>query len=164
MLDNAFPHTEGKVQSAMCLVALFEPRHNPQCVQVVIETEAVFSEGHIQRLFSRVAKGRMANVVSQGERFGQLVVEAKGDGDRPGDLNYLQRVRQPAAEVISRQFAGHASEDLGFAGKPAKGTRMQDSRGIPRKRSSVWVNGLGVLSACQSAIPVDGNPGGQHRC
>jgi hypothetical protein len=164
MLDNAFPHTEREIQSAMGLVAFLEPRHNPQSVKVVIEAPAVFPECQIQRPFSRVAKGRVADVVSQGERLGQLAVEAQSEGNRPGYLNYLQRVRQPAAKVVSEPFTGHTGENLGLAGKPAKRTRMEDSGGIARKRGSVWVTGFRMLTASQIAAPIDGNPRGQQCC
>ena len=45
-------------------------------MEVVIESETVRAEGSIERLFAGVAKGRMADVVRQGQGLCQFHIQA----------------------------------------------------------------------------------------
>ena len=47
-----------------------------RCVEVVIEAETVSAERTIERLFAGMAKGRMADVVRQRQRFCQIHIQA----------------------------------------------------------------------------------------
>jgi hypothetical protein len=42
----------------------------------------------------------MPEVVREGDRFGEIFVEAQGAADRAGDLRHLQRVGQARAVVV----------------------------------------------------------------
>ena len=52
----------------------------------------------------------MADVVDEGEGFGEVFIEAEGRGDGAGDLGDFDCVGEPVAEVVGE--AG--GEDLGF--------------------------------------------------
>ena len=54
-----------------------------------------------QRLLARVAEGRVADVVRQSGRLGEVLVQVQAAGDRAGDLGDLQRVREAGDEVIA---------------------------------------------------------------
>ena len=71
MLDDAFANAEGEVEPAKGRIALFKPGDDAQGVQVVVEAEAVGAQGVVEGFFASVAEGRMADVVRQGERFGE---------------------------------------------------------------------------------------------
>src|SRR5208282_601990 len=66
MLDDAFSDFEGQIQSAERCVAEFEIFNNAERVQVVIERKTVLAHGGVERLLSRMAEGRMAEIVDQG--------------------------------------------------------------------------------------------------
>jgi len=75
MLDDAFAHFEGKIQSAKGGVALLEIFDDAQGVQVVVEEQAVGAHGGVQGFFARVTERRMAEIMHQCERFGEIDVE-----------------------------------------------------------------------------------------
>ena len=86
-------------------------------------------QGVIQRAFASVAEGRMADVVHQCQRFGEVFVESKRSCDGARDLRHFHRVRQAAAEVIGVAMG----KDLRLAGEAAKGARMNDASAIALK-------------------------------
>jgi hypothetical protein len=133
VLDDTFAHGEGQIESAERRVPLFEPGDDPQSVQVVVEAETVLTQSFIESFFAGVAEGRMADVVREGESFGELGVEAEGSGDGAGDLGDFEGVGEPAAEVIGGELSGEAGEDLRFSGKAAEGASVEDSGSVSRE-------------------------------
>ena len=111
----------------------------------------------VERLFAGVTEGRMADVVDQGERLGQIRIQAQGRGHGARDLRHFKRVREAAAEVVSGGIAGQAGEDLRFAGQAAKGARVQNARAVPGKWSAVGMRRLGVRAKAKFTVPADGN-------
>jgi hypothetical protein len=68
----------------------------------------------------------MADVVDQGEGFGEVFVEAERGGDVAGDLRDFHGVGEAAAEVVG----GAAGEDLGLAGEAAEGAGLHDALAV----------------------------------
>ena len=152
VLDDAFADGEGEVESAKGWVALFKPGDDAQGVEVVVEAEAVGLERGVEGFFAGVAKGRVADVVDQGEGFSELRIEAEGAGQGARDLGDFKRVGEAAAEVVAGRVAGQAGEDLGFAGEAAEGAGVQDAGGVAGKGSAVGMGRLGVDAAGQIAV------------
>ena len=50
--------------------------------------------------FPRMPEGRVADVVPEGDRFGEVLVQGEGTGNRPGYLSYLQGMGQTRAVMI----------------------------------------------------------------
>ena len=69
-------------------------------MQVVIEALAETPHLAIQLLFAGVREGRMADVVRQRQRLGQILVQLQHRGQRARDLRDLDGVRQPIAKVV----------------------------------------------------------------
>src|SRR6202041_1359755 len=80
MLDDAFAGCQGQIQSAERGVTLFKPSDDAQRVQIVVESESESAQRLVECLLSGVAEGRMADVMDQGESFGQFRVQAKRSG------------------------------------------------------------------------------------
>ena len=160
VLDDAFAHAQRQIQAAKARVALLEPGDNAQGVQIVVEAEQIAAQAAVERLFARVAKGRVADVVNQGQRFGKLRVEPQGHGQRARDLHDLKGMGQAAAEVVGWGSAGHARKDLGLASEAAKGAGVQNAGRIPGKGRAIGMRRLGMDAPGQLAIrsPADGNP------
>ena len=146
MFDDAFPDGEGEVEPAKGRIALFKPGNDAQGVQIVVEGEAVGAEGVVQGFFAGVAEGRMADVVYQGEGFGEFRIECERGGEGAGDLGDFEGVGKPIAEVVGgrgeRLVRGESGEDLGFAGEAAEGARVEDSGGVAGEGSAVGVRRL----------------------
>ena len=105
----------------MLAIGAFNPHQRAQHLGVVIEP-AVRFEGRIQCIFSGVAEGRMANIMGQAQRLGQVLVQPQGPGNHAADLRHFQAVGQPDAVMI----AIRGDKDLGLVAQAAKGDRMDD--------------------------------------
>ena len=79
-----------------------------------------------------MAERRMAEIVGQRQRLGQVLVEAQLARDGAGDLRHLQRVRQPRAVVVA--LVEH--EHLRLVGEPPEGRRMQDAVAVALERAA----------------------------
>src|SRR5580693_1233332 len=120
MLDDAFADLEGQIQSPKRGVVVFEIFHNAQRMQVVIERKPVLAHGRVERLFSRVSKGRMSEVVRQGQRLYQIGVQSKLRGDGARNLRDFDGMGQPVAKVV--RIA--ARENLSLRFQPPKCARV----------------------------------------
>ena len=69
-----------------------------------------------------MAERRVAEVVGQRQRLGQILVEAERAGERAGDLGHLERVGQPGAVMVALVVDEH----LGLVREPAERGRMDD--------------------------------------
>jgi len=151
VLDYAFTDGGGEVESAEGGVALFKPGDNAEGVQIVVEAEAVSAEGVIEGFFAGVPEGRMADVVDQGEGFGEFDIEAECGGKGAGDLGDFKGVGEPIAEVVGRRGewliqdfirVGKSGEDLGFAGEAAEGAGVEDAGGVAGEGSAIEMGRL----------------------
>ena len=79
-----------------------------------------------QRVLAGVSAGPVTAVVADGDRLGEGHVEAKGLGDRPGDLGDLEGMGETGALVIVGEH-----EHLGLAGEPPERRVVQDAIAIP---------------------------------
>jgi len=73
-----------------------------------------------------MAEGRMAEIVHQGQRFGEIDVKSEGGRDGARDLRDFNGVREPVAEVVGIA----ARENLRFyrPGGERRGAWMTRSR------------------------------------
>ena len=74
-------------------------------------------------LLTRVAKGRVADIMGQRCRFGQVLVQVQTARDGARYLRDLQRVREAGDEMI----ADGRDEDLSLVLKAAERLRVQDT-------------------------------------
>ena len=61
----------------------------------------------VERPLAGMAERRMAEVVRQRQRLGQILVETQLARHRAGDLRHLEGVRQPGAVVIALVIQEH---------------------------------------------------------
>jgi hypothetical protein len=130
VLDNALANAERKIQSAMRCVTLLEVLDDAQRMQVVVEPPPMMRKAAVERPLPRMSKGRVADVVDQRKRLGQVFVQAKLGGSGAGDLRDLNGVGQTAAKVVR----GATGEYLCLPCQPAEGTRLHDTLPITLKR------------------------------
>src|SRR5579872_1325609 len=74
MLDDSLPDFEGEVKAGEGSVALLEVFDNTESVEVVVEGEAVIMHRGVEGFFSGVAEGWVADIVDQGQGFGEISV------------------------------------------------------------------------------------------
>ncbi len=74
-------------------------------------------------LLAGVAERRVAEVVPERDRLGQVLVELQGAGHGAGDADHLERVREAGAVVV----ALGGDEDLGLVLEPAERLCVDDT-------------------------------------
>ena len=84
----------------------------------------------IERALARMAERRMAEIMRQRQRLGQVLVDAKRAGDGAGDLRHFEAMGQPRAVMIALVIDEH----LGLVVQPAEGRGMEDAVAVARER------------------------------
>ncbi len=115
-------HLLGQIEPGEFDVADLQQLEDPQRLGVVVEA-AVPLEPLVEHVLARVPKGGVADVVPQGERLDQVLVDPQRPGHGPRQRGDLQRVGEPRAVVVS-QLAG---EDLGLVAQPPVGRAVDDA-------------------------------------
>ncbi len=142
MLDQTLQRLEGEVEAIEARIFLLERGDDAQGLGVVIEA-ALPRHGGIERPLAGVAKGRVAEIVGESERLGQILIELKRTGDGPGDLRDFEAVGQPRAVMIALVI----DEDLRLVVQPAEGGRVQDAVAVAGERRARRARGLRVQPA-----------------
>ena len=112
----------GEVQAAEAGVFFLQFLDDAQALTVVLEA-AVAAHQLVQHLLAFVAERGMAQIVRQGDGFGQVVVQVERAGDAAGDGGDFDGVGQARAQMV----AGAVEEDLGLVFQAAKGARVDDA-------------------------------------
>lgn len=99
-------------------------------MQVVVKAESVALETGIECAFSRVAEGRVPDIVRERQRLGQIHVQTQCGCNLAYHLCDFYRVGETAAEVVGRAGGEH----LRLACKPAKRARLHHTITVPFKR------------------------------
>ena len=82
----------------------------------------------IELVFTGMAKRRMADVVHQRERFGEIGIQLERPGHGARNLRHFKRVRQAIAEMIGKA----RGEDLRLRFEAAESARMDDAVAVAR--------------------------------
>ncbi len=88
---------------------------------IVVESAGI-DHALLKRILAAMAERRMAKVMGQAQRFGQVLVEAECTGHGPPDLRDFDRMGQTYAKMV----AVGRNEHLGLVAQAAEGDRMDD--------------------------------------
>ena len=142
VLDQAFERLPGEIEPVEVGVAPLQRGHDAQRLRVVVEA-AEGREAVIERALAGMAERRMAEVVAERERLGQVLVEPERAGERAGDLGDFQGVGQAGAEMIA--LVEH--EHLGLVRQPAERGRMDDAVAVAAEGAAGGAGRLGKAPA-----------------
>jgi hypothetical protein len=131
----------GEVEAGKPRIAGFEQLHDPQRLGVVVEAAAVGKE-EIEGVFPGMPERWMADVVREGERLDQILVEGQSPGQGARDAGDLEGVCEAAAVVV----AVVAGEDLRLVSEPAEGRRVDHAVAVPLVGAAEGVGGFLVDS------------------
>ena len=146
---DAVPYLPGEVES---LAVVFQLLHHPQALLVVVEGGRCQS---LQGILSHVSEGGMPQVVAQGHRLGEVLVEVQGPGDGAGYLADLQGMGEPGAVMV----ALGSQEYLRLMLEAAKGLAVDDAVAVAHETGAQRVWGLLPLPA--PAVPAAHGVGGE---
>ena len=140
VLEDAVAHLPREVEAAA--VAL-EPLDDAQRVLVVAEAaEAALAQQLVERLLAGVAERRVADVVPDRDRLGEVLVQAQRPRDPARDPGRLERVREPGAEVVALGI----DEDLRLVAQAAERLRVDDAVAVALERRPQAAFLLGSLA------------------
>ena len=130
VLQHPLAHVVREVQPRL-FVALLEPVHDPHRLVVVLEAAGLrvaLAQQAVEHVFPGVAERRVAEVVAERDRLGQVLVQAECPRDAARDLRDLDRVGQARPEVVALV----RDEDLRLVLQAAEGARVDDPVSVAR--------------------------------
>ena len=101
----------------------------------------------VERPLAGMAEWRMAEVVHQRQRLGEVLVQPQRAGERAGDLDHFQGVGQPGAVMVALVVDEH----LRLVGEPAEGGGMDDPVAIAAEIVARGAGRLGIAPAAALA-------------
>ena len=104
-----------------------------------------------------MAERRVAEVMDQRQRLGEILVAAQGAGQGAGNLRDFDRMGEPRAEMVA--LVG--DENLRLVLEPAEGGRMDDAVAVTLERRAGWAHALVEQAAtafCRIAGPGRARP------
>ena len=146
MLDDAFAHFERQIQAGKIQIALLELLDDPQRLQIVIEAVSMLAHPLVELLFTRVAKRRVADVVHQRQRFGEIGVELERAGDGARNLRHLQRVREPVAKMVGKA----RGENLRLRFEAPERARMDHAVAVARVVVAIRMRSFRIAPAARA--------------
>eukprot|EP00456_Euglypha_rotunda_P041439 TRINITY_DN3215_c0_g2_i9.p1 TRINITY_DN3215_c0_g2~~TRINITY_DN3215_c0_g2_i9.p1 ORF type:complete len:276 (-),score=44.21 TRINITY_DN3215_c0_g2_i9:11-838(-) len=126
VLEDAFPRLETEIQSFEAGIALLEPVHDSQRLEVVLESRSLridASQAPVQLILTCMPERGVPQVMRQGNGFREVFVELQGTRNRTRELRHLERVREPRPE----QVALVVQEDLGLVDEATERCGMDDA-------------------------------------
>jgi hypothetical protein len=89
MFENAFARLKRQVEPVKGGIAAFELVDDAQRLEIVLEAAEIAHAG-IEGVLTGMTEWRMSEIVSEADRFGQILVEPHGTGDCSGNLGNLE--------------------------------------------------------------------------
>ena len=126
VIEDSVPDLPAQIQS---LAVPFQDIHDPEALLIVFETKGTYT---VERPFTAMAEGRVAQIMTQRNGLDQILVEAEGFRDRPGILGHFQRVGQTGPVMV----ACRRQKNLSLILEPSKRFAVQDSVPVPLKGRS----------------------------
>ena len=146
MLDQAFERFPGEIEAVEGRVAALQRGDDAQGLRIVVEA-AIGREAGVERALAGMAERRMAEIVGQRQRLGQIFVDAERARQRPRHLRDFERMGEPGAVVVA--LVEH--ENLGLVLEAAEGGRMDDAVAVAAEGAAALADRLGVQPA--AALP-----------
>ena len=103
---------------------------------------AALAEDLVERLLARMTERRMAEIVADRDRFGQILVQPQPARDTARDARSLERVREARAEVIALGI----HEDLSLEAQSPERLRVDDAVSVALERCPQPALFLGILA------------------
>ena len=145
VLDQPLERLPAQVEPVEFGIAPLEPRHHAQRLRVVVEA-APGAHALVESVLAGMAERRVAEIMDQRHRLGEILVAAQRTRQGTRDLRHLDRVGKPRAIVV----ALIGDEHLRLVFQAAKGRRMDDAVAVALERRTGRAFRLVVKAAARS--------------
>ena len=142
VLGQALESFPREIQSGEVGVFSLENLDDAAALSVVFEAAVILHE-FVEGLLAGMAARRVAKVVREGNRLGEVLVQPQRTGDVAGDGGHLHRVGEASAEVLPAAAKKHLCLVL----QSAKGARMDNAVAIALKLGAPLGRFLGVVAS-----------------
>lgn len=126
MMQDTVADFPGQVQA---FAVFLNGIHDAQALDVVLEPDGRQS---VQRPFSGMSERRVPQIVPDGDRLREILVQAQGAGNRPRNLGNFQRVRQACAVMVPVRGKKH----LCFVFQAAEAGAVDDASHVALERGA----------------------------
>ncbi len=150
VLDQALQRLPGQIEPVEGGIAALQFCDDAQALRVVIEA-AELAQGFVERALAGMAERRMAEIVRQRQRLGEVLVEPERARQRAGDLRDFERMGEPGAVVVALVIDEH----LRLVRQPPERAGMDDAVAIAPERVAGRAWRLGIAPP-----PAQGRIGG----
>jgi hypothetical protein len=125
MLGEALQRLPAEIEAGCGADRALQPRQQPQRMRIVIKA-ARLPHRLLKRLLAGMAEGRVADIMREAKRLGEILVEAEHASDGAADLRHFDAVGQADAEMVP--VGG--DEDLRLVAEAAERNGMDDAIAI----------------------------------
>ncbi len=139
MLDQTFQRFPGEVEAVDARLVLLKFGDHAERLGIVVEAAGA-RHGGVQSALAGMAERRMAEIMGERERLGQVLVDCEGTRESAGDLRDFQAVSKTGAIVIALVI----DEDLGLVVEPPEGGGMQDAVAVAGEGGARGTRRLGL--------------------
>ena len=137
VLDEALERFPGQIEPVECRIVALQCGDHAQGLGVVIKP-AEGGQALVEGALAGMAERRVAEIVGERQRFGEVLVEPQRAGESAGNLRDLERVGEPGAVMVALVEYEHLSLVL----EAAKGRRMDDAIAVAAKGAAAFARGL----------------------
>lgn len=145
VLDDALANFKAEIQAGKIKIGTLKLFDDAQRLEIVIEARAVSAHQLVERAFSGVAKGGMADIVNERECFGEFRIEAQSGGNRAGDLRNFESMREAIAKVVGVTDG----EDLSLGFEAAESAGMNDAVAIACIHAAIGMRRFRIAAAAR---------------
>ena len=145
VLDQSLQRLPGQVQSVKLGIAAFETGNDAKRLGVVIKAAP---SGHlgVERVLAGMSERRMAEIMHERDRLGEVLVATQRPRQRPRNLRDLDRVGQPGTKMVA--FMG--DEHLRLVFQAAERGGMDDPVAVALERRARRALDLRLEAAARS--------------
>jgi hypothetical protein len=142
MAKNAVLHLEGEIPAGTLALKVLKKLYR---LNIMLKrTQSVLATEGRQNAFTFMAERRMADIVTKGDGFDQILVEPEKSTDGPGDPRDDLDMQNPVGDMI----VVHQREHLGFIDIAGIGLGVEDTVRILGKGLPVILEQFGDSTHC----------------
>jgi len=153
VLDQPLQRFPGQVQAVECGIAALQRGDDAQRLRIMVEA-AERGEAGVERTLAGMAERRMAEIMGQRQRLGEILVETEPPRERAGDLCHFEGVSEPGAVMVA--FVEY--EDLRLVLEAAECGGVDDTVAVAAEDATAFAGRLGMEPA-----PAQGRIAGVRR-
>jgi hypothetical protein len=126
MFLKPLQHFVGEIESRLLRITLFQQFDDTETLLIVIKSPVLLHES-VERSLAGMTKGRMAEIVCEGDSLRKILVESEGASHCPANRGHLNGMSETGPIMIARAI----EKNLGLPIQTTEGGPVNDTVAIP---------------------------------